>query len=322
LDELALSRIDWWGMAFRSAVIDAATIIGSKGAGSSERAVKVAVRDADSPLFHEIRQGDFRKNPRYTFNLYLTAEKRRVVASLDDCPKLGDFFEIHEGVHSGNIRSELFVQEETDETCRPLYFGRDEIRPYHLDWDGRFIRLGAMPARKTRDRYANAGKSRWHENPKVLVRRTGDYVLAAVDARGFYCSNNFFLVFPKAASCLSLDGLCALLNSRAITWYFRTIEPRKGRVFAELKIKHLRVFPLPLAVGASNACVELNRLGEQRREIEDRLAACAQMPHERNELGRVRDRLDEEINRRVVAEFRLDEEVETLLSRLLEEDVF
>jgi hypothetical protein len=34
------------------------------------------------------------------------------------------------------------------------------------------------------------------------------------------------------------------LNSRFITWLFRTIEPRKGRVFAEIKIKHLKTFPI------------------------------------------------------------------------------
>jgi hypothetical protein len=87
-------------------------------------------------------------------------------------------------------------------------------------------------------------------------------VLAAVDREGRWASNNFFLVFPKRPCSLDLDGLCALLNSRFMTWYFRAIEPRQGRAFAELKIKHLTVFPLPEGVAAAR----LNDLGRRRCE--------------------------------------------------------
>jgi hypothetical protein len=176
-----------------------------------------------------------------------------------------------------------------------------------------------MPVRKTRARYANAGKPQWHENPKVLVRRTGDYVLAAVDQRAFYCSNNFFLIVPKADCSLSLDGLCAVLNSDVVTWYFRTIEPRQGRVFAELKIKHLNVFPLPFTVGAARGCTRLNRLGEQRRQIEEHWATGEKTPRDQDRLERSRKRLDGEINRQVIAEFPLGREAEALLLRLLED---
>ena len=37
----------------------------------------------------------------------------------------------------------------------------------------------------------------------------------------------------------------AVLNSAFFTWYFRTVVPRKGRLFAELKINHLVDFPIP-----------------------------------------------------------------------------
>jgi hypothetical protein len=88
--------------------------------------------------------------------------------------------------------------------------------------------------------------------------------LAAVDRAGRYASNNFFLVFPHRPCDLDLDGLCALLNSRLLTWYFRAVEPRHGRVFAELKIKHLGAFPLPLGTG----CRRLNQLGKERAASE------------------------------------------------------
>ena len=135
-------------------------------------------------------------NPRFVFNLHLTPEKRAILKRLEACPRLGDFFEVHEGVHSGNIRDELFVDKFLDETCKPLIFGRKEIQSYLLRWNGQYIRLGAIPPCKTKERYANAGKPDWYARDKLLVRRTGDYVLAAVDREKRYASNNFFILFP------------------------------------------------------------------------------------------------------------------------------
>lgn len=264
LDQLALDRLDWWGKAFAGAEIDVATIVGTKTPPAPGQRVAVTVHDPDAPLSHEIPQADFRANARHTFNLRLTDDRRAILEKLADCPRLGDYFEVHEGVHSGNIRADLFVAERLDDTCRPLYFGRDEIAPYRLTWHGKHIRLGAIPEHKTRERYANVGQAHWHEQPKVLVRRTGDFVLAAVDRAGRYASNNFFLVFPKVPCGLTLDGLCALLNSAFMTWYFRAVEPRQGRAFAELKIKHLSAFPLPREVVTTDRCQELNDLGARR----------------------------------------------------------
>jgi hypothetical protein len=269
LEQLSLEKIDWWGMAFESAVIDAATIIATKATAGPTQCVATSVHDGEMSLSQRIPQRDFWSNPRLTFNLFMTPQKRQLLDQIQKSPCLGEFFEVHEGVHSGNIRSELFVAKEMDNSCRALYFGRGEIAPHRLHWEGKYIRLSAMPKGKTRERYANTGQPEWHEREKLLVRRTGDYVLAAVDRVGRYASNNFFVVFPKKEFKLNLDGLCALLNSRFMTWFFRAVEPRRGRVFAELKIKHLAIFPLP---SKDVVCTELNELGFERSELAERLA--------------------------------------------------
>jgi hypothetical protein len=290
LDHLTIRAIDWWGQAFAAAAIDTITLVGIRAAPSPQHAVQVRLRQPGALVRRRIPQESFRKNPKYAFNLHLTATSRRVLERLCRLPTLGDYFEIHEGVHSGNLRAELFVDGNHDATCRPMYFGRDEIRPYALVWRGRYIRLGALPSRRSKTRYANAGRTHWFDQPKVLVRRTGDFVLAAPDFSGRYASNNFFVVFPNASCVLNLFGVCALLNSRFMTWFFRTIEPRQGRLFAELKIKHLRRFPLPEATSL-RACERLNRLGQQRTKLASTLTdsgyptpACRKLDHAIDDL--------------------------------------
>jgi hypothetical protein len=305
LERLTLHAIDWWSMPFAQAVIDAATIIGSKASPRNGHVLKTAVHDPDAPIAQKVHQADFWSNPRLVFNVHLTPEKRRLLQKLARYPRLGDYFEVHEGVHSGNIRAELFVDRPEDRSCRPLIFGRDEIKPYVLRWKGRYIRLAALPERKTQERYANAGKLAWYARDKLLVRRTGDFVLAAVDRERRFASNNSFIVFPRRECGLTLDGLCALLNSEFMTWYFRTIEPRQGRVFAELKIKHLVTFPLPEA--QPDACRTLNDLGERRGSLASRLLEAAE-PRERSRLERAARDVDARVDKTVADLLALPEE--------------
>ena len=263
LDELAMTEIEWVGMAFSGATIDAVTIAGRRVVAAPDHRVHVVVTEPGNDVDHWIRQADFARNPRCAFNLFLTDEMRVCLDRLAGGPRLGDFFEVHEGIHSGNIRSELFVDRAVDGSCGELLFGRDELRPYALRWNGGFVRLSALPDKRTRERYANLGQKRWYEQEKILVRRTGDRITAAVEPHHRYASNNFFLIIAKREHPLSLHGLCALLNSALSTWWFRTVEPRKGRAFAEVKIKHLTALPLPAAECVAT-CEALNELGAQR----------------------------------------------------------
>jgi hypothetical protein len=176
LDELALRHIEWFGMAFAGATIDTITLAGQRTRAGARHRLRAVVHRRDGRLDHHIRQKDFRDNPRCAFNLFLTEESRRILRATASCPRLREHFEVHEGIHSGNIRSELFVPCAVDESCEPLLFGRDELRPHILLWAGRHVRLAALPERRSPTRYANLGQLDWHRRAKVLVRRTGDRV--------------------------------------------------------------------------------------------------------------------------------------------------
>ena len=178
------------GDGVRRAYIDAATVVGIKASAPTGHNVLVTVRDEDGKIERVLSQDGFRKNPRHVFNLYLTDGIRNTLQALAGKPTLGELFEIHEGIHSGNIRDELFVASKVDKSCRELIFGRDEIRPYLLHWNGKYVRLSALPAKRTRRRYANLGRAEWYEQEKILVRRTGDYILAAAMSKPL-CEQQF-----------------------------------------------------------------------------------------------------------------------------------
>jgi len=102
--------------------------------------------------------------------------------------------------------------------------------------------------------------------------------MAAVDRDGFFASNNLFVCVPVRG--LDLDCISAILNSRLMTWFFRCIQPRVGRLFAELKIVHLNTFPIRMGNGKDmsqlatlakkiKARTEADRNADISRDLED-----------------------------------------------------
>ncbi|MCP4445743.1 MAG: N-6 DNA methylase [Myxococcales bacterium] len=271
LEGSAITEIAHCGQAFDGANIDAVVICAkrvSKAVGS-KHTLRVwpkleATWKSKAAATHRQPQSVFRELPGHTFNLYLHGPALALYRRLRDLPRLGGAFEMHEGVHTGNVRSKLFVNEKGQGPTRRVIVGGSEMAAYQLSWKGRWLNLAPSAVDRSAGDYANLGRPAWYSRHKIVVRRTGDRVMAALDGQGFYVSNNLFLLLDTnveregALAVRFRQAIVALLNSSFMTWYFRAIQPRKGRLFAELKLIHLRDFPLP---------------GECRwRNIEDRLA--------------------------------------------------
>jgi len=244
LDHLLVKRIDHWGMAFDSVNLDSCTLIGKKSIGEDGNAVICAIHTEEGAIVKKIPQVQFVKSEGYKFNLYLTDKTIALINKLKKEKRVGDFFDPHEGIHSGNIRKKLFIDKKINSNCRKLIFGRDEIGRYRLFWNGMWVNYDRKIIDKSIGEYAGLGKPEYFTTSKLVVRRTGDYILAAFDEDGYYFSNNVFVCLPRNESRIDIKFVLGILNSRLSTWFYRTIQPRKGKLFAELKINVLTQIPI------------------------------------------------------------------------------
>lgn len=267
---LARSELCWVvhvGRAFANVNLDACVIIARHRTPQPNHQVATAttlpIEWKRNGLQHRLRsQSRFSSLNDSRLNIIATDDELELVDKLKRFPRLGDRFEIHEGVHSGNRRQSLFVRHRPVPGAR-LIFGRTELEPFRARWNGRYIDLSDEAIDRRNGGYANLGQPEWHlRGRKIIVRRTGDRVIAAIETTGSFVSNNFFVVFANhQLSHNELKAVVAVLNSRFMTWYFRTVQPRTGRLFAELKIVHLRDFPLPTM--SSRQISELARIANQ-----------------------------------------------------------
>ncbi len=250
LERSKIEDIVHWGMPFPEVNLDVCSIKATRGSHDAVHKVRciplVVDLDPHSSPANYLVQDTFLLQKDYRINLELTSELDNVLRSLSKLgPRMGDLFTIREGIHSGNIRAKLFVDRATSRDAKKLIFGRDEISPLRIDWNGKWVIQSENIIDKTAGEYANLGDPELHESKKILVRRTGDRVIAAFDDNSYYVSNNMFLCVPTNLNQTEVMYCLAVLNSEFATWYFRKIQPRKGRLFAELKITHLSEIPIP-----------------------------------------------------------------------------
>jgi adenine-specific DNA-methyltransferase len=245
LDKLKIDDIQYWGMAFKNVNIDTCSIIGSINEKEKNNLIDIAIHNAKKEIvYNKIIQKKFYKLSGYKFNIYLDESTESLLNELNKNNKFEDFFEVHEGIHSGNIRDKLFISSRINDNCKKLIFGRDEIKRYNLKWNGKWVDYRKDIVDKKAGEYAGLGKKEYFEINKIVVRRTGDFILAALDTNNYYFSNNAFVCIPKININLDLKYVVGLLNSDLMTWYYLTIQPRKGKLFSELKINQLRTFPI------------------------------------------------------------------------------
>jgi len=263
LDHYQIEELARWGEAFPDVHLDACTLIARRNPSPAAASIRCLPEGPGGRVVIAPRER-FERGPGFVFNLSLDEEEDSLLARLEsEGVRLGDWLEAHEGIHSGNVREKIFIPPDRvappgrRASLRPLIMGGGEVRPFQVSRRGWNVLWDRRVIKKAQGEYANLGEERWFTSPKILVRRTGDRIIAACDRTGAFASNNVFVASPTLLCPVPLEFLEGYLNSSLATWCFRAFQPREGRPFAELKLVHLNRLPVPaserLAGGESTA---------------------------------------------------------------------
>lgn len=85
---------------------------------------------------------------------------------------------------------------------------------------------------------------------KIVMRQTGDSLVAAIDLHQYLCLNNMHVLVPKETDVSPFYTL-GVINSRLLNWYYRTLNPEVGEALAEVKKANVAKLPI-YAVDLSN----------------------------------------------------------------------
>ena len=128
------------------------------------------------------------------------------------------------------------------------------INKYSLEFEGIWLRSNWRNIQK--EHIAIDSKSRLKVNekayvifPKILVRQTGDQIIATVDINRFYHQKSLLSIIPKDG--ISAFFLCAVLNHPKMTEIYRSMTMQSGKVFSQVKKNFLEQLPIPSSFDAS-----------------------------------------------------------------------
>ncbi|HTM22922.1 MAG TPA: N-6 DNA methylase, partial [Kofleriaceae bacterium] len=144
---LAGSAIDWivhLERPFPAVNLDAVIITGRRGPPPPGHRVSIWHSlppgwRGEPPPTRSVAQATFAELDEHRFNLYLDEPALARLRHLSARPRLGDRFEVHEGVHSGNARARLFLPARRGHHCVPLIAAGDEVTPFRIDWGGTWL---------------------------------------------------------------------------------------------------------------------------------------------------------------------------------------
>jgi len=78
---------------------------------------------------------------------------------------------------------------------------------------------------------------------KILMRQTGDSLIAALDENQFLCLNNLHVLVPKKSK-LNPKYVLGILNSNLLNWYYHSLNPEVGEALAEVKRTNVAALPI------------------------------------------------------------------------------
>ncbi len=233
-----------------TAVVDNNIITHSKSAPEANRFPVVAyTEDGFAPLYIQ-HQEAWHSDEGNTVSVALTPKLDLIAEVIRQHETLDHFFTITPGckpyqVGKGSpkqtreiVSAKPFTSEKQESPqFRPLLRGR-LITQYKILWNrDLWIKFGEWLAEPRES-------AQYDADEKIVIRQTGDSLIAALDSRQFVVMNNMFTIVPNSRTSPLRFALSAI-NSSVLNWYYQNcINPEKGEALAEVKKGHLTQLPL------------------------------------------------------------------------------
>lgn len=210
-------------------------------------------------LTFSLAQAEWAKTNGAPVNLSLSPALAKVAASLDQFPTLGDFVKVTQGSKlyqkgkgkpkqtKETVQTKPFTcDHRKDKSFRPLLRGK-HVNRYTINWSDLWVSYGDWLAEP---RYTAS----FDAPQKIVIRQTGDSLIAAIDYQQFITMDNLYTIIPLNPS-VELAFILAALNSKLLKWFYQNvINDEQGEPLAQVKKGHLMRLPVP-KISASDAAL-------------------------------------------------------------------
>ncbi|MBI5636763.1 MAG: N-6 DNA methylase [Nitrospinae bacterium] len=247
-------------------------------------------------------------------NIFLTKKEEALAKKcVSQAKPISNFFTINVGIKPYQAGKGTPPQSEKTVKERPFDSNKQLTLSYRPLLRGADInRYSIKPLEK---RYLKFGK--WLAEPrpainfdapyKIVIRQTGDSLVAALDDQKYLCLNNMHVLVPHSHSPESTLYYLGTINSKLLNWYYQSLNPEAGEALAE--VKKTNVAKLPILEFGNNKLLQ-GKIASSAKLFITLLTKShlTKTPHERDVLGRQIDAADRQIDKLVYDLYGLTEE--------------
>ena len=243
-----------------AAVVDT-TILTHRKHKSTDNCFPIyAYTDSGFELLYQQKQSEWNSRPGDPISVALTPSFTKIAMLISGDSTLGDHFVVTQGsklyqVGKGfppqdrkTVDLKPFTSDHQRPGFRPLLRGKHVV-PFQIKWDeDLWVKYGVWLAEPR----ASAG---FDDPEKVVIRQTGDTLIAALDTKRFVTMDNLYTIRQRSGT-HSLPCLLVFLNSSVLRWYYqKVVNPEVGEALAQVKKGHLVRLPMPKISGASSKLI-------------------------------------------------------------------
>jgi len=204
----------------------------------------------------KVPQNSFLTVPNCEISI-VSSESKSVLHKINRFKAISEYYDIKNGLNPGNIKHILISSKRETAKHKPIIWGKD-ISRYNIQWGGDYVNYdGNIADTLTLDDIkSKEGMNKQNridfalrnpeifERKKLVVRKTGDKLIACVDEENYYFDTLVNGIYPKSNE-FSVEYLLAILNSKPATSFYRLLHDIKGKVFAKITVDNLYSFPIP-----------------------------------------------------------------------------
>ena len=254
-------------ISFENKVFNAVTdsiILNVSSGNSSEQKTKVFRKNnllfdfSDESKIYEQSIWNKKEND-FVINIRMTEKEEKLTEKiLKNSCFIEDYINVYVGIVASGIKKFLF--DKKYDNNHKKYLQGKHIKNYRIQDNHIYINF------LKDELHSNNDESVYLQKEKILVRKTGNKLIAVLDTQQYFTDQSIYNLYPIKGKTINLKYVTALLNSKLLDFFFNKKMITNADVFPYIKGIHLK--RLPIKLNNSRIINEISKLVDEIIEDE------------------------------------------------------
>jgi len=147
-----------------------------------------------------------------------------------------DYLKVYVGIVANGIKK--FLSDYKVNASYKKYLQGKHINNFSVSFNELYINF------VKEELHSNTDENVFLQDEKILVRKTGNRLIAALDSEQFYTDQSIYNLYPRSDKSVKLKIITALLNSNVLQYYFNKKMITNADIFPYIKGIHLKKLPV------------------------------------------------------------------------------